>query len=159
MNIILWGRQPEGKQLRRAIFMTDSKSLLKAIYFERGVFEKVCKEFTHSRCNIFWKYELPNANPDGESSTVNGNWIGMLEQYTDSIHRKKGEIFVLRKRKKDFLFHSTKAWGSIPRTPKCGQHGTWPMKYGSVIQGEILWLYLLFTQFHAENKIKKYKTK
>lgn len=148
MNITPWGRQPEGKQLRRAIFMTDCKSVLKGVYFQRGVFEKVCKEFTHSRCNVFWKHELPNANPDGESSTINGDWMGMFEQNTDSIHRKKD---VLRRKKKGFLFPSTKSWGSNPRTPKCDQRGTWPMEYGSVMQGEILWLYLLFTQFHVEN--------
>lgn len=46
MNATPWGRQPEDKQLGRAILMADSKSVQKGIYSERGIFEKVGKENT-----------------------------------------------------------------------------------------------------------------
>lgn len=46
MNATPCGREPEDKQLGRAIIMADSKSVQKDIYSERGIFEKVCKENT-----------------------------------------------------------------------------------------------------------------
>lgn len=87
MNITPCRRQPEDKQLGRAVLRADSKSVLKGIYSQRGIFEKVCKENVLKVQYILKTWGI-KCNPDGEISTINEDSIGTLDQWTDSTHGK-----------------------------------------------------------------------
>lgn len=131
-------------------FLWLIQSLFKRAFILKEASLKRCARKTHSKCNVFWKLEVPNAIQMVKAVLKMEIQWGHLSSIQRAYTESK-EIYGLRKRKtKDLFFPFTKAWDSVPRTRKFGQHGTWPMEHGSVMQQEILWLYLLFNQIHVE---------
>lgn len=96
------GQATWGKAAEKSNFYDWFKISFKGHLFWKRHLWKGCKEFTHSRCNVFWKYELPNANPDGVSKYCKW-WLNRDAWAVYRQHTQKKKRNICSKKKEERL--------------------------------------------------------